>query len=78
MVKQENSVASIYGCMWWEEEGPSGIVTQTWECFMSVAKENLCGLNRNMFSDISVVPLTVLFRKYDITEREPHCTDTHF
>jgi len=44
---------------------------------MSVTKESLCGLNRIMFSGISVVPLTVLFRKCDIIEQEPHCTDTH-
>lgn len=41
---------------------------------MSVTKESLCGLNRIMFSGISVVPLTVLFKKCDIIEQEPYCT----
>jgi len=44
---------------------------------MSVTKESLFGLNINMFSGISVVPLTVLFRKCDIIEQEPYCIDTH-
>lgn len=42
---------------------------------MSVTKESLCGLNRIMFSDISVVPLIVLFKKCNIIEHELHCTD---
>jgi hypothetical protein len=44
---------------------------------MSVTKESLCGLNRNMFSGIFLVTLTALFRKCDIIEQEPHCTDIH-
>jgi len=42
---------------------------------MSVTKKSLRRLNINMFSGISVVPLTVLFRKCDIIEQEQHCNN---